>query len=137
AVQVATGEVTLHLVKDDFPITGRVLDLEGKPVASATVERQSIMTTPAEDLTPTLKASSDGSRAFTRASKTLGTMAMLGLDGKTTTDREGRFRLPGVGPERIVSLRIEGPTIQHKTLYVVPRPEADIKAIVESQARQM
>src|SRR5439155_27191321 len=44
---------------------------------------------------------------------------------------DGRFRLRGLGRERIVTLRLEGPTIEHKTLYVVPRPAAELKALVQ------
>jgi hypothetical protein len=32
-----TNEITLQLTKDDIPITGRIVDLEGKPVSGATI----------------------------------------------------------------------------------------------------
>src|SRR5262249_26288177 len=35
-------EITLQLVADDLPIVGRVLDLEGKPIAGVTVQVRSV-----------------------------------------------------------------------------------------------
>ena len=37
ALKEPGAELTLRLVKDDVPIKGRVLDLEGRPIAGATV----------------------------------------------------------------------------------------------------
>ncbi len=48
----ARADVTLQLVRDDVPIEGRILDLEGHPVPGATVTTDDIAATPAEDLTP-------------------------------------------------------------------------------------
>jgi RNA polymerase sigma factor (sigma-70 family) len=138
ADQVAQGEVTLRLVRDECPVVGRVLDLEGRPVAGVTVRRQSIVTTPAEDLSPVLAAWKQGAdRALHEAGKSLGSLDMLDLDGTTTTDKDGRFRLGGMGRERAVSVSLEGPTIEHKTLYVLPRPEAEIKALAHRVRKTM
>ena len=41
--------------------------------------------------------------------------------GKAETDAQGRFRIEGLGAERVVSLSIEGPTIAHTHLDVVTR----------------
>src|SRR5207302_116004 len=38
-----------------------------------------------------------------------------------TTDTDGRFRLGGVGRERVVALRIEGPTIVSTELWGMTR----------------
>jgi hypothetical protein len=51
------GDVTLRLVKDDVPIRGRVLNLEGKPVAGVTVRIDDLVYFPNKgDLTPWLEA---------------------------------------------------------------------------------
>ena len=47
---VARPMAELRLPKVDFPIHGQVVDLEGRPVAGATVRRQRIETTAEEDL---------------------------------------------------------------------------------------
>ncbi len=52
----ARADVTLQLVKDDVPIEGRILDLEGRPVPGATVTTDEIIATPGEDLTPVIKS---------------------------------------------------------------------------------
>src|SRR5262249_54920018 len=56
----AQADVTLQLVKDDVPIEGRILDLEGRPVPGATVTTDEIIATPGEDLTPIIKALNSG-----------------------------------------------------------------------------
>ena len=103
----ARADVTLQLVKDDVPIEGRILDLEGRPVPGATVTTDEIMATPGEDLTPVIRSGGRGDVPvkFLAAS-------VAGLPQTLTTDRDGRFRLTGIGRERAVSLRISGPTIQ-------------------------
>src|SRR5205807_1804948 len=44
------------------------------------------------------------------------------------TDAEGRFRLKGIGRERLVSLRIEGPTIVATELWAMTRPGTEVRA---------
>ncbi len=41
--------------------------------------------------------------------------------GKAETDAQGRFRIEGLGAEKLVRLSIEGPTIAHTQLNVVTR----------------
>ena len=53
----ARADVTLQLVKDEIPIEGRILDLEGRPVPGATVTTDEILATPGEDLTPVIRSS--------------------------------------------------------------------------------
>ncbi len=107
-------DLTLKLVKDDVPIVGRVVDFEGRPVPGVTVRPVGVYASPAEDLT-------DWEAAMARA-KDLSDRAMgklprhlelfrWGKDLTVTTDAEGRFRMAGIGRERVVSLWIEGPTI--------------------------
>src|SRR5262249_56161080 len=52
-------DLTLKLVADDVPITGQIVDLEGKPVRGATVRVLQVMASPAEDLGPWLEATKD------------------------------------------------------------------------------
>jgi hypothetical protein len=41
--------------------------------------------------------------------------------GKAETDAQGRFRIEGLGAEKVVTLSIEGPTIAYTTLDVITR----------------
>src|SRR5262249_37790721 len=50
--------LSVQRVTDDVPITGQVVDLQGKPVAGATVRVLEIMAAAKEDLGPWLKAAS-------------------------------------------------------------------------------
>jgi hypothetical protein len=113
--------MTLRLVRDDIPIEGRILDLEGRPVNGATVTNDEILATLGEDLTPVIKSGMRGNvpGKYLAAS-------VAGLPQAITTDRDGRFRLTGIGRERVVSLRISGPTIQSSDIYVMTR--LDLKA---------
>ena len=52
--------MTLQLVKDEVPIEGRILDLEGRPVPGATVTTDEIFATPGEDLTPVIRSGHAG-----------------------------------------------------------------------------
>jgi hypothetical protein len=119
----ARADVTLRLVRDDVPIEGRILDLEGRPVAGATVTTDDIAATPDEDLTPVIRLLRSGGRGNVPTKFLAASVA--GLPENLTTDRDGRFRLAGIGRERAVSLRISGPTIQTGDINVMTRPDSD------------
>jgi protocatechuate 3,4-dioxygenase beta subunit len=114
----ADRELTLRLVKD-AAVSGRIVDADGKAVANA-------------------KLTVDGVAAFTGANKSgivfthtlpytdypwdpanswLGPLPDQGI--VLTTSADGRFKLTGVGPNRIVSLHLEAPGIATSDLGVV------------------
>jgi protocatechuate 3,4-dioxygenase beta subunit len=110
------ADVTVQVVRDDVPIEGRILDLEGRPVPGATVATDDIMATPGEDLTPVIRSGGRGEVPvkFLAAS-------VAGMPATLTTDRDGRFHLTGMGRERAVPLRISGPTIRTSHVFVMTR----------------
>jgi RNA polymerase sigma factor (sigma-70 family) len=114
ATLVKGGELTLHLVQDDVPINGRVLDLEGRPVAGATVR---IFRVEQGDLKRFVE---DKKRYPYPDMKTL---AAAALDGpaSVTTNKEGRFRLTGFGRDRAVLLEVRGPNIELSAFHVLTR----------------
>ncbi len=114
----ARTDVTLQLVKDEVPIEGRILDLEGRPVPGATVTAREIFATHGEDLTPVIKSGTLSDEAGKWKSLA---PSIAGLSHALTTDHEGRFRLTGIGRERVVSLRLSGPTIQTGDFFVMTR----------------
>lgn len=138
-VQAATGQANKTseppaAVKDDqgqaaardVPITGRIVDLEGRPIPGVTVQVESIYKAKGGDLTPWLEAMRRGEPPW---------VAYRHLEeneekpsGKAETDAQGRFRLEGLGAEKWVSLSIEGPTIAYTTLEVVTRRIAPLPA---------
>ncbi len=123
--QPPKGEVTLRLAKD-VPLRGRVLDLEGQPVAG--VRAQVLLLrkwADGDDLTPwfeknrerlALGGGPDMDEGFRRIAP-----GPLGVIATATTGKDGRFRLDGFGGERIVSLRITGPGIEHCDTWVLTR----------------
>jgi RNA polymerase sigma factor (sigma-70 family) len=123
------GELTLRLVKDDVPILGRVLDLQGRPVAGTTVRLRDLSTAPEEDLTAFLQdLKADKEYPFNRLSKRLNRPEQAGL-AAVTTDKDGQFRLTGCGRERLIYLQIEGLAIARQQLLVLPRPTVESKQV--------
>jgi RNA polymerase sigma factor (sigma-70 family) len=110
----ATDDVTLRLAPDDVPITGRVLDLEGRPVAGASV---GVAWVDEVDLkawrADPKKGDVEATRNFPRAA----------LDGPTPvkTDKDGRFRLTGVGRDRVAHVQIRGAGIEDNDVEVIAR----------------
>jgi RNA polymerase sigma factor (sigma-70 family) len=112
--------VTIKLIKD-VPIAGRVLNLEGKPVAGVSVRVRSYHLRDG-DLKAWVEALKARKEPYAAAS--LGSMNpayQLGLARPVVTGADGTFRLTGVGAERVVTLRFEGPTIATSEVYVVTR----------------
>src|SRR5262249_11418038 len=122
--------------KDDTPITGRILDLQGKPVAGATVRvHEFFWPGKGDDLAAWHAALKEKREGWTTIREHL-----TGLDGGwmgrdvgrvlpgAVTDAEGRFRLNGVGKERVVALRVEGPTIVSTELWAMTRTGDKVEA---------
>jgi RNA polymerase sigma factor (sigma-70 family) len=135
--QVKEG-LTLRLVKDDVPITGRVLDLQGRPV-SADIRLVGLETMPEEDLTSYLKnwKNEPAQKALQRAKKILYDPSIFGLPKQVKTDNDGRFRLTGCGRERIVKLAIEAPKIETALVRIIPRPAAEVKTVAQNAAEHL
>lgn len=117
------GGIVLKLVADDVPITGRLLDLEGRPVSGVKVRVIQVDATPQGDLSRWLKAiqkEAIGFEAFVHFTRSLPT-GLSALIRPVTTDSDGRFRIAGSGRERLVSLLLEGPNIEIQVLNVMTR----------------
>ncbi len=120
------GEQTLRLAKDDVPIEGRVLDLEGRPVAGATVVVQGRLRAPkGDDLAALVRAVEADGSAFPAENNLLNAVYAPGLGRlfpEATTARDGRFTLKGIGRERVIGLTISGPAIETRDVQVMTRP---------------
>ena len=105
----------LELVADDAPITGRLIDLEGRPLPDVTVRVVQVDATPTEDLSPWLSATQSNPntayQSFWMFTRWL-PASLSRLIPPVETGSDGRFQLRGAGRERIVSILIQGAKIQ-------------------------
>jgi hypothetical protein len=116
-------ELVARLVKDDVPIEGRVLDLEGRPVQGASVKTVSVFESPTGELAAWLSdARSRGSRGPWSG------LISFPIEVSATTGPDGRFRLGGVGRDRVAELVVSGPRIATDRLYAVTREGRDVVA---------
>jgi RNA polymerase sigma factor (sigma-70 family) len=128
----ASRDMTLRLVKDDVPIQGRVLDLQGKPVAGVTVRIDDQFYLPMKgDLTAWLEGLKANKQKLVYMDLPdfmhVASPAFATLFPPITTGADGRFTLKGIGRERVVSLRFQGPTIATKKIMAMTRPVETIR----------
>ena len=116
---------TLRLVSDDQPLMGRILSVEGTPVANARIRVSEVSSNPAGNLDGWEKATTNSKADY----YSLRNQAMDGMNGyqlpsivpDATTDANGNFTLTGLGKERIAQLIISGPGIETTTTYARTR----------------
>jgi len=133
ALMQTPRDSTLHVAADDTPLMGRIIDLQGRPLAGLRISAWSAAAPEKGDLTPFVKAL-QAREAFypslvhhvpIRLSNPLNEYLRVSLLPITTTDADGRFRLQGFAKEQLVELRIEGPAIETRNLFVMNRPASD------------
>jgi RNA polymerase sigma factor (sigma-70 family) len=123
-------------------IEGRIVDLEGRPVAGALVEVTDLWSAPDNDLGRWLEQVKDRGVAYPSEglSPPNGRFGPLPSQSRsqafspsppkltTTTGPDGRFRLFDVGPEQLARIRVTGPTIATTQLYVMGRDGVEVRA---------
>jgi RNA polymerase sigma factor (sigma-70 family) len=125
-------KLTIRLARDDVPIQGRVLDLQGKPLAGVSVRVGGIGVPKKGDLTAfleNLKIRSDGYPAEGEFLTGVHHADFVRLFPSVTTGADGRFQLRGIGGERIAYLTLSGPTIETKEVRVRTRPGERIQKL--------
>jgi protocatechuate 3,4-dioxygenase beta subunit len=116
-------DLTLLLRPDDTPLTGRILDLEGRPVAGVHLEILSVGQTEGDVgkwIDAFVRIWKQGSWAGWSGLTSVPAEA-LGLKAPVT-DKEGRFRLDGVGRDRVVTLLTRGEKVEALQFQAVARP---------------
>lgn len=111
---------TLKLAKDDKPLENRFVDLEGKPIAGITARCVHVIVSPDNDLASWLKDIKDNK--LLPGGTTPGTPIpahQLGITVTSTSDREGRIKLTGIGSGRVASIRLDGPTIESHLVWIM------------------
>ncbi len=124
------GELILKLVEAGVPIEGRVLDVQGRPAAGASVRVERVMTSAGGSLDPFLVAWRQGSgNAEVTLDHILFDPAAAGLPAEVKTDAQGRFRLAGLGRERAARLVISGRGIAGTQVLALARAGLTTEAI--------
>ncbi len=126
--------LTVRLARGGVPISGRLVDLEGRPVVGATIGHEEILEPVSTDLSAWMAASKAGAagsyelereylkrKLWPRAS---------GLPVELITDADGRFWIAGIGRERLIRLKVTGSSVQSKEISVVTRSTAPFQVTV-------
>jgi len=123
------NSLTLRL-PPDVPIRGKVVDLEGKPVAGVIVQVVELSTSESGNLEDFIKRwSADKEKSVTGSTFHLSTAkSVWPRDGlkqlfATTTGPDGGFRLTGIGRDRSVLLGVRGPAIADYYHRLITRPD--------------
>jgi hypothetical protein len=116
------------------PITGRIVDQDGRPVSAARVRVTRVLKARGGSLTPWIEAVRRGQFSFadtylvdpstgepTAYLVSRSTGELREKLSVTTTDPEGRFKIEGFGDEQVLALMIEGPMIASTLLSVITR----------------
>ena len=108
----------VRLSEGDVPINGRIVDLEGRPVAGVKVRIIHLYL-----LSPEARREADarsGPYKFPGA-RSLGLDGEPALPGGIVTDADGRFRIEGLGRDTMASLEISGQKTALKQVEVLAR----------------
>jgi RNA polymerase sigma factor (sigma-70 family) len=126
-------DLTIQLVPDDVPVAGQIVDLEGKPVQGAAITVLQVNAAPGEDLHPWLEAVKEKKDLSLNLESKYVQGYTFALSQKIIVDAEGRFRLIGVGRNRLLIARLDGPTIESQILRILTRDGVPI-TVRENQA---
>ncbi|WP_168222130.1 carboxypeptidase regulatory-like domain-containing protein [Aquisphaera giovannonii] len=114
---------TLTLVRDEVPIEGRIRDLEGRPIAGLNVRSIQLDEAYRGDLSrwlEAIRAEAVGMASYGHFRRAL-PPALASMITPAKTDAEGRFRLAGIGRERLASLLISGAGVETQVGLVMTR----------------
>jgi hypothetical protein len=128
-------ELTIRLVEEGPPIEGRIIDLEGRPVAGARVKVARLWFARQGPLSGWLAHAADRSpRNPWLGLEMLPTISEIPIDATTSPD--GRFRLAGLGRERIAQVSVSAATIATAELLVLTG-DGPAVSIVENPGRTL
>lgn len=135
--------ITYRLLPDDVPLTGRIVDSDGQPVAGATVKVTYIAPGGKARMDEWEAAMSGGESDYFRARSLLGLMT-IGSEiselnpeplSSAVTDAQGRFQLAGIGHDRLVQLLVSGPGIATARIFARTRQGKTLQVRTSSNSR--
>jgi Sigma-70, region 4 len=132
-------DAVFRLVPDQ-PIAGRVIDLQGKPVAGATVAVHNVHAGPAgafDELLKNWKApTEERDKAAGKLDRSIWNRGGLGQAFQVKTGADGKFTLSGLGADRVVTLLVTGAGIADTFADVVTRKGFDPAAAAPAPKRK-
>ena len=126
---VKGADLTLRLARGDVPIHGRLLDPKGKPLAGARVRLRAIKLPREGGFDEDLKRfeNTNGETWPFFAYRSMDEPSVLpGIAIEATADADGRFRLAGLGRDRLAELLITAPGSIETYLTVMTRDAPDL-----------
>jgi beta-lactamase regulating signal transducer with metallopeptidase domain len=121
APSAASSDLTLTLAADDVPVEGRVVNLEGRPVAGATVELVRIRAFPKDDPGPYIELLKNDPMRASNYPFLSQVDHPPGIDSLRTDDR-GFVRFAGIGRHRLAELAVSGDGIADTKFQVLTDP---------------
>ena len=132
-------ELEVRLTEEGPPIEGRILDLEGRPVAGAKVQVVRLWFESKGDLAGWIAKARNGAAGNIWGLGNLSLDALPAPQGTApgerlvsitaTTGADGRFKLTGIGRDRIAELLVTGPGIATTQVHAFSRPETEIRSV--------
>ncbi|MCA9078334.1 MAG: carboxypeptidase regulatory-like domain-containing protein [Planctomycetaceae bacterium] len=114
--------ITLQLV-EDMPVTGRVVDLEGRPIAGVEVQIGGAARSDSGDITAWIDAAKGGELPWTLHKHVPHNIdpKLIGVPNEVKTDGDGRFEVRGIGRERMFSIVLKHQSVAYTSADVVTR----------------
>ena len=130
------AEEVVTLTEDGTPIEGRIIDLEGRAVADAKVKVQNVWFEAKGDLSAWIAKARNGAAGnLWQGLENLSLDQVLAIEAKTGPD--GRFKLDGIGRDRIADLIVSGPGVATTQVIAFCRDEPEIRGSNKQMMRPM
>jgi hypothetical protein len=124
---VEGDEWTLTLTQGDVPIRGRLFDPQGQPLVGATVTLKMLSIPANRDLDEFLGTINSPDRRPNYERIFEYPAFFPGVTTRAVTGADGRFKLEGLGRDRIAQLGIKGPGIANASIKVMTREDHDFR----------
>jgi RNA polymerase sigma factor (sigma-70 family) len=126
----AAEPITLRLRSDDVPIEGRIINLEGRPVAGVSVKVGYIAEFPPALMSKLRENAGKMNPALWGEMRNALLPGEKGSIRPVQTGADGRFRLVGAGRDRVVLVHVEGGSIEQSFAMVATSGDRDYQPVV-------